>query len=236
MVETPLLDTIFSKEEVRLIQAIPISCTNQEDTLIWRGTKNGVFSVKSAYHMQKEVLSLALAGSSSSGVGGTLWKQFWSLPAPSVARNFLWRACNDILPTRENLCRRKILTDPLCPLCGLKVESGFHILWQCPSTMDLLSMGSKKFQKSYFLGPNFMQVIEGLFNKCDTEEMVQFSSLARRIWLRQNDIVYGGVLTHPRIVLQRTIKAIHEYTLAQQRGEQLVYPGGVPFELCWKAP
>jgi hypothetical protein len=39
----PLLEQIFSKEEVQLVQSIPISRTNQLDTLIWRGTANGFF-------------------------------------------------------------------------------------------------------------------------------------------------------------------------------------------------
>jgi hypothetical protein len=34
-------------------EEVPISCTNQEDIQIWRGTKNGVFSMKSAYYLQK---------------------------------------------------------------------------------------------------------------------------------------------------------------------------------------
>jgi hypothetical protein len=50
-----------------MIQEVPISSTNQEDILNWKGTKNGVFSMKSAYYMQKEVISLSLAGSSSIG-------------------------------------------------------------------------------------------------------------------------------------------------------------------------
>lgn len=49
-----LLNCLFSREEVRSIQSVPISMTGQEDALIWRGTANGVFSVKSAYHMLKE--------------------------------------------------------------------------------------------------------------------------------------------------------------------------------------
>jgi hypothetical protein len=51
----PLLETIFTKEGAQLSQTIPLSCTNQEDILIWGGTTNGVFSVKSAYQMQKEI-------------------------------------------------------------------------------------------------------------------------------------------------------------------------------------
>ena len=49
-----LLDMVFSAEESGLIKSIPISTSNQEDRLIWRGTERGTFSVKSAYHIQKE--------------------------------------------------------------------------------------------------------------------------------------------------------------------------------------
>lgn len=220
-----LLESLFSTEEVRLIQEIPISSTNQGDTLIWKGTKNGVFSVKSAYFLQKEILSRSLAECSSRGVVSDIWKKIWTLPVPAVERNFLWRACKEILPTRENLCRRKIITDPLCPVCGLTVESGFHILWQCPSAIDVWSMGSKKFQKSVFTGPDFRQVAEAMFNKCDQEELAQFAGLARRIWLRRNEVVHGGTFSHSSIILQRTNTAIQEFTTAQKRRELLNYPG-----------
>jgi hypothetical protein len=55
-----------------MIQTIPISRTNQEDALMWRGTAEGVFSVKSAYYLQKEALSVSLVGSSSSREGNKL--------------------------------------------------------------------------------------------------------------------------------------------------------------------
>jgi hypothetical protein len=119
-----------------------------------------------------------MAGNSSRGEVNKIWKRIWNLPVPSVEKNFLWHPCSEILPTRENLCRRKIIMDPLCPLCGIEVEFGFHILCQCPSAMDVWSsMGNIKFQKSNFLGPSFMQVVEGLFSKCDQEETLQFSGL-----------------------------------------------------------
>jgi hypothetical protein len=38
-----LLEQLFSREEVISIQSIPLSTTNQEDTLIWRGTAKGIF-------------------------------------------------------------------------------------------------------------------------------------------------------------------------------------------------
>jgi hypothetical protein len=63
----PLLGAIFSKEEVRIIQAVPISCTNQEDILRSKEQKMVFFSVKRAYYLQKEVESISMARNSSRG-------------------------------------------------------------------------------------------------------------------------------------------------------------------------
>lgn len=46
-----------------------------------------------------------------------------------MLKNFLWYACHEILPTRVNLHRRKIVEDALCPLCGSEEESVIHVLW-----------------------------------------------------------------------------------------------------------
>jgi hypothetical protein len=133
----PLLESLFSSDEVEKIKEIPLSSTNQEDVLIWRGNKNGVFSVKSEYHMLKEMESWKIATGSSTRGGSDFWKRLWALPVPNVEKIFLWRACHDILPTRENLHKRKIIEEPSCPVCGLEVESRLHILWSCELTKDV---------------------------------------------------------------------------------------------------
>jgi hypothetical protein len=50
------------------------------------GTKNGVFPVKSAYHMLKEVEGRKIATGSSSRGSGEFWKQLWSLPGCQMWR------------------------------------------------------------------------------------------------------------------------------------------------------
>jgi hypothetical protein len=47
-----LLHDIFYPIDARRIQAIPLSPLAEEDSIAWLGTKNGMFSVKSAYHME----------------------------------------------------------------------------------------------------------------------------------------------------------------------------------------
>jgi hypothetical protein len=109
-----LLEQLFSREEVLLIQSTPVSATDQEDILIWRGTAKGIFSVRSAYHILKEQELVSRAEGSASTSTKGIWHLIWQLNIPNVEKHFLWRACHDILPTRVNLCARKIITDPLC--------------------------------------------------------------------------------------------------------------------------
>ena len=115
--------------------AVDTSGANKfEDALIWRGTANGVFWVKSAYHMLKEWEERNKAVGSSGGRTSTLWGQLWKLQIPNIEKHFLWRACNEILPTRVNLCSRRVTINPNCPICEKEEETTFHILWQCSST------------------------------------------------------------------------------------------------------
>jgi hypothetical protein len=49
-----LVQQVFVAEEAELICGMAVSPRSAEDKLIWTGTQNGVFTVRSAYHMAKE--------------------------------------------------------------------------------------------------------------------------------------------------------------------------------------
>jgi hypothetical protein len=226
-----LLEQIFSPDEVKKILSIPLSSTNKDDILLWRGTVKGEFSVRSAYHLQRELEEVNMAGCSTSS--SDVWDKIWRMKVPNVEKHFLWKASHEILPTRANLFRRKIIDDPLCPICGLEEETVFHILWQCSSAMDVWSEGVRKFQKSAHGGPNFLQVVEDMFSTCDEEEMRLFVGLARRIWLRRNESVHGGVFSSPKEILLKTQGAILEFQAAH---EKKVTPGNNEKLIQWVTP
>jgi transcription elongation factor Elf1 len=48
--------------------------------------------------------------------------------------------CNNVLPTKANLLRRKIVENLLCHICGLEAETMGHILWSYPEARDAWSM------------------------------------------------------------------------------------------------
>jgi ribonuclease HI len=218
-----------------IIQSIPLSSTNQEDIQIWRGAKNGLFSVRSAYHIHKDYLASKMASSSEGDDRRDIWKNLWKLPVPNAEIFFLWRACHDILPTRKNLNRRKIVDDFFCPICERDIESGFHALWSCPAAMDVWSLGVVKFQKCSFQGPKFLQVVEGVFRKCSQEEIQKFVGVARRIWLRRNEVVHGGCFTHLTMIIQATTRAIADFNTAHGKNDEQVVDA-LQSTVRWAAP
>ncbi|XP_059442009.1 uncharacterized protein LOC132174357 [Corylus avellana] len=193
--DSTLLETIFTKEEVHLIQSLPVSHFNREDVRVWRGTNTGLFSVRSAYYIQMETDAQGVAASSS-------------------------------------------LEDPLCPLCGRAPETVSHILWRCPSAKDAWSVGRVKLQKkSSTTGQNFLQIVEEVFVQCDEEEIQQSVGIARRLWLRRNEVVHCGTLTHPNLLVQRTITAVEDFATANGVGDtQNSSSNALVQEVQWRAP
>jgi hypothetical protein len=107
-----------------------------------------------------------------------LWKNLWSLKIPNTEKNFLWRACHRLLPTKDNLAKRKIVLDPLCSICLNEVETPFHVLWACPSAEDVWGVGNRIFQKIVIEKGDFFHVVEAVLVKGTKEEAVVFAWIA----------------------------------------------------------
>lgn len=60
-----------------------------------------------------------------------LWKKIWSLPTQGKIKHLFWKALHNILPVKEVLYRRKIVADPICPVCLEESESFVHLVAHC---------------------------------------------------------------------------------------------------------
>ncbi|XP_059436152.1 uncharacterized protein LOC132169081 [Corylus avellana] len=153
-----------------------------------------------------------------------------------MEKHFLWRACHEILPTKANLGAKKVTEDSYCPVCERAEETIYHALWECPAARDVWSVGCIKFQKSHFEGPSFLQVVEGMLKSWDQMEFAQFANIARRIWLRRNELIHGGVFLNPNLLIQQAIRAVTLFHLVRNE----VVPQEVACEASnhcnWKNP
>ena len=123
------INSIFLPHDVDSILSIPLSFMSLVDHRVWSATANGVFSVHSAYRICHKKLTKVEVGECSSNTRMTsLWKSVWQLRCPNKIKNFIWRACKDILPTKTKLRDRKIPLDVECDICG-GVETTEHVFW-----------------------------------------------------------------------------------------------------------
>lgn len=133
------VESMFDERVVREILATPIGLPSSADTVVWTNTKSGDYSAKSGYFTvrEKPTCTSTTAATSSYQTNPALWKHIWHSPTLPKIRHFLWQACQNALPTRENLYRRKIIPDPLCSICQMEVETTEHILLLCPWTSQI---------------------------------------------------------------------------------------------------
>jgi hypothetical protein len=112
-----------------------------------------------------------------------------------VVSNFLWKACNGILPTMVNLHKKGISDDSLCPICRREEESVGHIIWNCPSARDVWSECPMNLQKCPSVDADFITIFWMLHERLGEDELQLMAVVARLIWLRRNTVVFGGVFS-----------------------------------------
>lgn len=135
--EAGLVQQIFLPNDAETILSIPLSNRLPPDKVIWAVNKNGRFSVRSAYRLaMEEVWKERNGDSSDCSTMKQIWKRVWGLETQNKIRNFTWKACHNILATKENLMKRHITTDDRCEECGKDFESICHLFWFCDKAKD----------------------------------------------------------------------------------------------------
>ncbi|KAM6569683.1 hypothetical protein CsatB_017668 [Cannabis sativa] len=117
---------LFSLVDAATILGIPINQSAEGDYWYWFGEKDGSYSVRSAYKMIQDNKFPP-----SNSDDNVFWKKMWSFKVPPKVKDLLWRAASNCLATKVNLCIKKVLTDNVCPMCGIYVETEFHLLVTC---------------------------------------------------------------------------------------------------------
>ena len=141
-----LVEIKFHRDDAEAILRIPLSKRYTDDILFWLHNRKGKCTVKSIYHIARQIWKEAQSqGKCSTGTGvSPVWGKIWKLHIPNKIKVFGWRACQNILPTREKLARRHIVEDSTCELCKRAKESVLHALRECSVAMDVWAGSSRR--------------------------------------------------------------------------------------------
>lgn len=116
---------------IKVVQT-PLRWSVGADYLWWPLAREGEYSVKSGYQeIWKANREVFLGPSGSSSVHKGLWGEIWGATIPQKIKIFLWKSCWNILPVRENLSKKRIVSSGICPFCHLEVETVEHAFFFC---------------------------------------------------------------------------------------------------------
>ncbi|KAF5441933.1 hypothetical protein F2P56_037100 [Juglans regia] len=144
-----------------------------------------------------------------------VWKQLWGLEVPAVVKMFLWKALNNILPTKSNLFKKKIADCPLCPICGSSEESMIHILWNCISATDVWAKNNSPVKKWANEEVDFMSLWIKMIHDLKREELEWKVVVMRRIWLKRNRFIFENKFYNPKQVISMAGEGLEDYKTAQ---------------------
>jgi ribonuclease HI len=126
---------VFREQDAEEIMRIRLPSKPTEDFISWFYEKSGLFSVRSAYKLARELKDVndghGKQSSSDNQQGRPLWKEFQKLPLPHKVPIFGWRAANNGLAVQSNKKRCKICITSSCEICGMEEESVMHALVRC---------------------------------------------------------------------------------------------------------
>ncbi|KAK3205111.1 hypothetical protein Dsin_019157 [Dipteronia sinensis] len=194
----------FSKEDA---EAILTSRMGIHDSLLWHYDKSGTYSVKSGYWFAKNMDS----NPSCSGLNPSVswWKFLWRLCLPTKIKIFIWKACNDWIPTNVNLAVHGVKVEKFCPFCRRKAETSLHALWGCSFLNGIRSGSGIGADGKVLDSASFLDFV--LYCR-DINEIHKLEILCVdwwRIWFRTNKWVpsrslvnVGGILNCAEIFIQ----------------------------------
>lgn len=153
-----ILQSLFSQEVVESILCIPLSPRCSQDRATWKLERKGVFSTKTAYWVARDfVLGDILSSTSHGDPYAALWKALWNAQVPGKVSICLWRACHNLLPTRERLLTKGYTGDLHCLLCSHQLESAGHLFCDCPTARTILSGAPFSLQVPFTPSFNFKE-------------------------------------------------------------------------------
>ena len=215
-----VINQLFLPTDVISILSIPLSHHKPRDELVWAYTPRGNFTVNNAY---KVAISMArcnpVAETSHGALHTSFWRKIWNLHTPSKIELFTWRACQDILPTKANLCHRHILDSPAWETCNVEPETVEHLLWDCSFTKKVWSTSNIPFDSN---GLSFMHfkdfLLHLIFKQHMCSELLELIvTTAWSIWFNRNKTRLGNACQSPHEIIHKARVLLLEYQHAHLR-------------------
>ena len=169
-----------------MIKKIPLKRAATKDTLYWPYSTSGHYTCKSSYMFLKQESKMEASQQVPPIHDKQVWKKIWQLQVPPKVKIFLWRACHNVLPTKQALLKRKVTADSICKRCRSTVEESVHAAWSCPELGEVWGVGEEwcfRFEVEF---TDVKELLSWLIAEGKSLEL--FSYTAWMVWNQRNKV------------------------------------------------
>lgn len=229
-----MLLSLFSNTEVVAIKRLQVPMYDSEDKWMWKYSKDGEYSVRSAYYMLLNDAKTRQASSSATRANFE-WKRIWGANLPPKIKHFAWRAIKGGLAVNMELVKRGIEREERCEVCGENEETVLHALVTCGGAKSIWYLSPLRLEFAGEETNSFSEWCNSLCAKVrDMDWWSIFWSLCWGIWLQRNAWIFNRRKKGMVEVIQKAVALVGEYELAAELGK---VPSAKPHHTKkWKAP
>ncbi|XP_021851355.1 uncharacterized protein [Spinacia oleracea] len=187
----------------------------KDDEQRWSHTKSGQYSVKMGYGF----LVSQSDDHKKYQEDSKIWKTFWVINTLHKWKVFMWKVCNNALPTKTNINQRGIYVDPVCVFCNKEKETASHVFRDCE--------WSSGMWQSFPLGINtrasstttIQEWVKNWIRQLSREDDPYYDSTNIffagfwAIWKHRNEIIFRGVEPSPITI----VETLHHWTNTSQK-------------------
>jgi hypothetical protein len=205
--------------DVNDILKIPVGRAGSVDYMAWNYTKNGLFSVHSAYHL-KQQLKREAAGSASSSRNTSEhqgWLSIWEADVASKIKVHCWRLARNGLAVGEELRRRRIKEGVRCIACG-REETLVHRFWSCPHSAQVWELLRARTSMRLLSPPGalrshneFQTWLLDWFGVLPADELAVAMTTIYHLWLSRNNAREEVMIESPDKIASRVAALTEEW-------------------------
>jgi ribonuclease HI len=186
---------IFMPHDADAVLRIRLPSYDDEDFISWTLENHGMFTVRSAYNLALDLKNGTPPNSSSCQNGDrNLWKVIWSTNVPPKVKIFTWKLATNNIAVQVNRARRLPNILPMCTICGMEEETGYHATMVCTKAIALRQGLEKSWNlppesKLIHTGPDWVLV---LLDSLTHDQRSKMMFLWWRAWHHRNNIIFDN--------------------------------------------
>ena len=197
--DTIKINELFVPADIAiLLQNQPV--VSDDDSWLWKYTRNGLYKVKTGYDLSFSVKNEAIINQQNIQPSlNPLKAQVWGFKAPPKIKFFMWKAISNALAVNDCLAERGMKCDECCQVCGLETESVNHVLFSCTFSRQVWAISGFPSPPGGFTDTSLFQNMKYLFSTIqDSSQVVEivrvFPWTLWYLWKNRNSLLFEGFL------------------------------------------